>query len=583
MTHPAISQEAAWRKAVAAVLGGAGPESLETALPDGLRLRPLYPRSQKDEAPLGRAAQPWQIGIRLDRPALSDIRAYAKGANAESADLLVIVPADSPFARGQGVSGFDAPSLCSLLDDLDPHRHAIRLEQAPGRSEFVGGLIQAISRGRLAPAAWRIDLGLNPLEQSPGDLVPLLRQLREAGFQGQALMADGRAAHDAGGGPAIEIAAVAGALAVALRQLGAAGWDSLSAAGGVSAVLAADSEQFITIAKFRAMRLVWARLIEAAGCPPVPLRLHAETSWRMMTLRDPWTNVLRMTIAGLAASLGGADALTLLPHDLAAGAASEDARRLARNTQAVLRDESHLWRVQDPARGSGLFDDLTQDMARAAWLRLRALEAKGGLALPAARNALDSYIATETESRRRVIAEAARPILGTSLYPDPQEAAPTSEPGDNRDSSVFEALWVRFAAIPHAGRRIMLVQLDAGAESTAARKNAAGLLAVAGISPQTRIPAPTQDEPAFRASILAECATAAPAVLCLCGSADRLFAPGDGVFVEWSREAMALGVGLMVAALPAQPAPAPDAAILIHPGCDIPDRLGIIADHLEGK
>ena len=117
--------------------------------------------------------------------------------------------------------------------------------------------------------------------------------------------------------------------------------------------LAADADQFLTIAKFRALRKLWARVEAACGLAPEPAFVSAETAWRMMTQRDPHVNILRATIAAFAAALGGADAITVLPFTAALGLPERFARRIARNTQLVLLEESHLAKVADPAAGSG--------------------------------------------------------------------------------------------------------------------------------------------------------------------------------------------------------------------------------------
>ena len=125
--------------------------------------------------------------------------------------------------------------------------------------------------------------------------------------------------------------------------------------------LAADADQFLTIAKFRALRKLWARVEEACGLAPEPVFVSAETAWRMMTQRDPYVNMLRTTIAAFAAGLGGADAITVLPFTAALGLPDRFARRIARNTQLMLLEESNLAKVSDPAAGSGGIEDLTDE------------------------------------------------------------------------------------------------------------------------------------------------------------------------------------------------------------------------------
>ncbi len=195
----------------------------------------------------------------------------------------------------------------------------------------------------------------------------MTRRFADQGFRGPFAVADARVIHNAGGSEAQELAY---ALATALAY-----WRALEA-GGVSLDdarrmiffrLSADADQFMTMAKFRALRKLWARMEEAAGLAPKPAFIAAETAWRMMTQRDPYVNMLRVTIAAFAAGLGGANAITVLPFTAALGLPDAFARRVARNTQLVLLEESNLAKVADPAAGSGGIEDLTDQLCRAAW------------------------------------------------------------------------------------------------------------------------------------------------------------------------------------------------------------------------
>ena len=114
--------------------------------------------------------------------------------------------------------------------------------------------------------------------------------------------------------------------------------------------LSADADQFLTMAKFRALRLLWARVEQACGLAPKPLFIAADTAWRMLTQRDPYVNMLRATMATFSAGLGGANAITVLPHTLALGLPDAFARRAARNTQLVLLEESNLAKVSRSRR-----------------------------------------------------------------------------------------------------------------------------------------------------------------------------------------------------------------------------------------
>ena len=138
---------------------------------------------------------------------------------------------------------------------------------------------------------------------------------------------------------------------------------------------AANQDMFATLAKFRAIRLLWRRVLDAAGLPDAPLRLHAETSFRMAAELDPHTNILRATAAVFGAGLAGADSICVLPHSIAQGLPNAFARRVARNVQTVLLEESNLWRVADPASGAGYVEALTSALCEKAWSVFQKAEA----------------------------------------------------------------------------------------------------------------------------------------------------------------------------------------------------------------
>ena len=170
--------------------------------------------------------------------------------------------------------------------------------------------------------------------------------------------------HAAGGSEAQELAFALASAVAYLRALEQSGIALDDARRFIYFRLAADQDQFLTIAKFRAMRKLWARVEEACGLEPLPAFVAAETAWRMMTKRDPHGNIVRGTIAALAAAVGGADAVTVLPFSAALGVPDAFARRIARNTQTILIEEANIHRVADPAAGSGAIEALTDAALR---------------------------------------------------------------------------------------------------------------------------------------------------------------------------------------------------------------------------
>ncbi len=183
--------------------------------------------------------------------------------------------------------------------------------------------------------------------------------------------------HAAGGSEAQELAFALAAAVAYLRALEQGGIALDDARGFIYFRLAADQDQFLTIAKFRAVGKLWARIEEACGLAPRPTFVAAETAWRMMTKRDPHGNIVRGTIAALGAAVGGADAVTVLPFSAALGLPDAFARRIARNTQTILIEEANIHRVADPAAGSGAIEALTDALCDAAWKLFQEIEREG--------------------------------------------------------------------------------------------------------------------------------------------------------------------------------------------------------------
>ena len=244
---------------------------------------------------------------------------------------------------------------------------------------------------KIAPASVDLRASLNPIgglaatgvsprpwSELSKYVASAVRDLAGQGFRGPFMVADGRIIHNAGGSEAQELAFALAAAVDCLRALDAGGTPLDAARGMIYFRLAADADEFLTIAKFRAVRKLWARVEEACGLTPKPVTVAAETAWRMMTRRDPYVNMLRTTIAVAAAGLGGADNIAVLPHTAAIGLPDAFARRIARNTQLILLEESNLARVSDPAAGSGAIEDLTNKLSAAAWLQFQEIDKAGG-------------------------------------------------------------------------------------------------------------------------------------------------------------------------------------------------------------
>jgi methylmalonyl-CoA mutase len=252
----------------------------------------------------------------------------------------------------------------------------------------------------------------------------MVGELAAAGFRGPFAVADGRVIHNAGGSEAQELAFALASAVAYLRALEAHGMALAAAREAIYFRLSADADQFLTMAKFRAARKLWARIEQACALTPKPVMIAAETAWRMMTRRDAYVNMLRTTIAVAAAGLSGADAITVLPHTAPLGLPDAFARRVARNTQLVLLEESNLARVADPAAGSGALEAVTHELCTAAWAAFREIEQAGGIWAALETGLIQRHAAAVRAERERAVARRADILAGTNEYPNINEVLP---------------------------------------------------------------------------------------------------------------------------------------------------------------
>lgn len=509
---------AKWRGAVAEVLAKssrkdpadlpAEPERLlDTATYEGFGVRALYTALDAlPEAPLP-GDWPFVRGGDAHRDVLSGWKvveefppaaARASASECNNAILRALVDGVSALLLRVGSDGIAATELDRALE-------GVYLELAPvildadadfrPAAEAMLGLVEGADSA--ASATLSIDLGADPLTaplsgRHGANLKDVLSvAARLAGRNGiRTVTVDGPAFHDRGANAGWEIAAVVAAGADYLRLMTAAGIGAGEALRQISFRLVADDDQFMTIAKFRAARQLWGRVAEVLGHPDSgAATVHAVTSRAMMTQRDPWVNMLRTTVAAFGAGVGGADTVQVLPFDEAIPGGlqtvtADFGRRIARNTQLLLLEESNLGRVLDPAGGSWYVEDLTETLAAQAWSQFQEIEARGGFR--AATDHISGQIDQIRTRRASDIAHRRTAITGVNEFPNLAEP-PLAKSGSSnvaRYAADFEALRNRSDAyLERTGARPRIVLLPLGplAENNIRATFAANLLASGGI------------------------------------------------------------------------------------------------------
>jgi methylmalonyl-CoA mutase len=434
-------ETAQWRAAVDGVLKGGDFETkLVSRSADGIRIEPLYPAVEPAHRPVRAEAGRWRVETRIDHPEPDKARELALADLEGGADALTLSFSGARAARGFGLVADDVSALNAALDGVMLDLIRLRLDPAPQGRVNALMLAALVEKRGLAAEATAIDFGLDPIGvlASAGSfaapwpeigrrLAQTIRALKARGFSGPFIACDARPCHEAGASEAQELGAALATAIAYLRALEAQGMPLAEARDALSFVLVADTDEFMTIAKLRAARLLWNRVQEVCGLTPTPMVLHAETAWRSLTKRDPWVNMLRATVATFSAGIGGADSLNVLPFTLALGLPDAFARRVARNTQLVLLEEASLWRVADPAAGAGGFEALTQALCEEGWTKLQDLEREAtdelpGIVAALANGHVQAGLARQREARAKAVATRREPLTGTSEFPNLREA-----------------------------------------------------------------------------------------------------------------------------------------------------------------
>jgi methylmalonyl-CoA mutase len=549
---PPATREA-WLKLVDGVLKGAPFEKLTNKTYDGLQIEPIYPRAANAQLIAGRgAAQPWQIMQRVDHPDAAQANAQALHDLENGANGLTLVFAGATGARGAGLPPTAEALERALRDIYLDAGIGIEFEIGPQSRDAALHFAELLKARGIAPANVDVRFGFDPIGaaavwgSSPypwADIAPAVAgsaaMLANAGFRGPFVVADGRVIHDAGGTEAQELAFVLASAVAYLRALEASDIVLADARRMIYARLSADADQFLTMAKFRALRLVWARIEESCGLKPQPLFIAAETAWRMLTQRDPNVNMLRATGAVFSAGLGGANSISVLPHTLALGLPEQFARRVARNTQLILLEESNLAKVADPAAGAGGIETLTQQLCASAWALFQEIETAGGAWAALEKNIIQNKVLAARAERDRNIARRKDVVTGASEFPDLHEALP--EVLDTRPVALesygkvmiaFDALTpIRLAASFEALRdtsdailkatgtrpKVFLASLGTPADFTARATFAKSFFEAGGIA---AIDTPGFTEPAALARAFE---TSDAALACICSS-DAMYA-----------------------------------------------------------
>jgi methylmalonyl-CoA mutase len=429
-----------WQRLVARVLHGpaASPDDvadaereLATLTLDGIEIAPLYTTDDRT----GGVGYPGQAPFVRGRTAAGhrmgwDVRGQYGHPDPAVSREQIMTDLDggvSSLWLEVGDGNIPVGAIPEVLAEVYLDLATIVLDAAEHAGAAARILLDTAGNRGVAEEKLQAVLGIDPIgllartgvDTGMGEAVAMAVRCA-AGLPGvRAIVADALPFHDAGGTDATELGCALAAGVEYVRALVEAGLPMADAFGQLEFRYAATADQFATIAKLRAARRTWSRVAEQCGVPggAAGQRQHAVSSWPMTTRRDPWNNILRGTLACFAAGIGGADAITVRPFDAALGRPDTLALRVARNTHAVLAEESHVARVIDPAGGSWYVENLTEALAQRAWEWFQEIERSGGLRAAIRSGMVADRIAASRDARRASLAHRREAITGVSEFP----------------------------------------------------------------------------------------------------------------------------------------------------------------------
>jgi methylmalonyl-CoA mutase len=414
---PAPSQ-ADWLALVEKTLKGGSVDDLVSRTGDGIAIQPLYREAVetvRDLRPRD-AERPWDVRMATAHPDAAQANVEVM-KDLEGGAASVLVRIDPTGENGVAVGS--AEGLGRVLDGVLLELAPVALDAGylgPKAAGWLGALAKAAPAAPLAfhmdPLSTFAETGAapGPVESHLVSAATIGARLAVTYPKASLMLATGRVIHEAGGTEAQELGFMAAAGLAYVKGLRRAGVSMEDAFARVVLGVSVDGPYFMDIAKVRAARAIWARIVDACEIAPAPAKIEARSSHRMLTRLDPWTNLIRLTAAGFGAAVGGADAVVLGAFTDALGLPTAFARRQARNTQLILMEEANLGRVADPAGGAWFLESLTDQLTRAAWAQFQAIEAAGGIIAALDTGLVQSKVAA---------ANAARPeekILGVTVF-----------------------------------------------------------------------------------------------------------------------------------------------------------------------
>ena len=497
-----------WRRAVDKAIKGASFEKrLITKTYEEIDLQPMYRQEDianlphldslpgfapylRGTTPLGYVASSWDVAQELPYgtpAALNEaLRAdLERGQNAVNlvldAPTLAGVDADQAEAGAVGQGGLSISSVADLaqaLNGIDLETMPIYTQASTGALTFTALLAALVKQQGKALAKVRGAIGMDPLGQLARDgklprdldgvyevMAQLAAWAKANAPQLQTITVQGHPYHNGGASATQELAFILATAVDYLRALQARGVDVDDAAPRIRFAFSIGSNFFMEIARLRAARLLWAKIVQAfgGGEEAQKMSIHARTSAWNQTVYDPYVNLLRATTEAFSSAVGGCDSLHVSPFDELVRAPDEFSRRIARNTHTVLREESQITRTVDPAGGSWYVESLTDAVGHKTWAIFQEIEKQGGMAKALAAGWPQAQVADTAAQRAANIAKRKDIFVGSNMYPNLKETRLEPTPVDAKAVQAERAAALKqFRAAAKANKPAALEQVAKG-------------------------------------------------------------------------------------------------------------------------
>ncbi len=415
----------AWHKAAAKSAPGGDVDALNWLTPDGITVKPLYTAADTADLPYANTLpgfEPYLRGPQATMYAVRPwtIRQYAGFSTAEESNAFY---RKALAAGGQGVSvafdlathrGYDSDhprvtgdvgkagvaidsveDMKILFDQIPLDKVSVSMTMNGAVLPVLAGYVvaaeeQGVSQDKLSGTIQNDILKefmvrntyIYPPEPSMRIIGDIIEYTAQHMPKFNSISISGYHMQEAGANQALELAFTLADGKEYVKTAIAKGMDVDAFAGRLSFFWAVGMNFYLEIAKMRAARLLWCRIMkgfDAKSPKSLMLRTHSQTSGWSLTEQDPYNNVVRTTIEAMAAVFGGTQSLHTNSFDEAIALPTEFSSRIARNTQLIIQEETHITNVVDPWAGSYMMEKLTQDMADAAWTIIEEVQAMGGM------------------------------------------------------------------------------------------------------------------------------------------------------------------------------------------------------------